>query len=200
MLDRSKIRPWAKTAFGLQTKFDEFAKWCFEKKVPIVLIILGLITTFLLFSLLKQLFLMALFVAIGSASLLYNRFIRTSLGFELITLGTVMTGLLYGPVSAVIVGFTSLLLAELFNGSLQHKTLVSFIGIIVIGFATAIFQDSTITTAGIALTIIYDLIIVPGYMILGSNPIRTGLFLVTHLVFNIWLFTTIAPFIFRILH
>ena len=199
-MKRQEIRTWARKTFAIQDRFDELTKWAFEKRFPIIGFLLLGIVALLLSTVLKELFLVAAFIGLGASSMFYNRFIRTSLGFELITLGVVITGLLYGPAISVFVGFFSLLIAELITGSLQHKTVVSFAGIITIGILTQFFKDTPITTAGIAITIIYDAIIVPGYLLLGSNPLRTGLFLATHIAFNFWVFTTIAPPLFELLH
>ncbi len=199
MPKRTEVRQWAKAKFGIQNLFNDFLLWCFKKKIAIAAIALVLFAALFMFAFIKQLFLIAFFIVLGSASLLYNRFIKTSIGVELITLGVIIIGRLYGPFAAIIVGLTSLLLAELFNGSLQHKTLVSFVGLLVIGFLTQFFNGSSITTEGIILVLIYNVIIIPGYLLLGSNLLRSGLFLVTHLVFSFWIFTTIAPAIYGIL-
>ncbi|MBI2575243.1 hypothetical protein HYV82_05150 [Candidatus Woesearchaeota archaeon] len=193
------IRTWARAKFGIQQRFSSLLEWCLRKKLRIALALAAAIAAFFLFSLLKGVFLVALFIVAGAASLLYNRFIRTSLGIELITLAIVLTGRLYGPGAAIFSGFTALLLAELATESLQHKTIVSFTGIFVIGFLTQFFSGASIMLEGIALTLVYDAIIMPGYLILGSNPARCILFLVTHIAFNIWLFTTVAPLIAGIL-
>ncbi len=193
MTKRTEVRKWAKAKFGIQQKFNDFLLWCYQKKTPLAIMAVGLLAVFFMLAFLKQLFLIAFFIAIGSASLLYNRVIRTSIGVELITLGVIIIGKLYGPLAAMIVGFVSLLLAELFNGSLQHKTLVSFVGILAIGFLTQFFASTNITTEGMVLVIIYNAIIMPGYLLLGSSLIRSGLFLVTHIIFSFWIFSTIAP-------
>ncbi|GEM_PF-6860193 len=199
MVTKENIKHWAKAKFGLQQRFSSFLEWCAKKRARLIAIAVAVIAAFFLFSLLKDIFIIALLIAAGSLSLLYNRFIRTSLGIELITLGVVLAGRLYGPWTAIIAGLASLLLAELLTEALQHKTVVSFIGIAVMGFSTQFFANASITTEGIALAIIYDAIILPGYFILGSNPARCILFLVTHIAFNVWLFTTVAPFVARIL-
>lgn len=198
MIRRDRIRDWARTRFWLQEWFNEFLNWCFRKKVPIILIVAGIASAFFLFSLLKGLFLVALFTSIGAGSLLYNRFIRISLGVELISLGVVIIGRLYGPVPAMAVGFSALFAAELLTGALQHKTIVSFIGILIMGFSTQFFTGWGITAAGIVLVVVYDAIIIPGYLVLGSNPLRSFAFLATHIAFNVWVFTSIAPSVLRI--
>ncbi|MBI2133707.1 hypothetical protein HYU11_03425 [Candidatus Woesearchaeota archaeon] len=199
MLKGADIRQWARSTSVLQHRFNDAVAWAFRKRTPLFAAIILLLAVFFLFSFLKQLFLIAFFIALGSASLFYNRFIKTSIGFELITLGVVVIGRLYGPFPAMVVGFFSLLFAELFAGSLQHKTIVSFAGIVTIGFLTQYFSAASITTEGIILVIIYNAIIIPGYILLGSSPLRSGLFLVTHLVFSFWLFSSVAPVVYRFL-
>ncbi|MBI4438708.1 hypothetical protein HY640_02145 [Candidatus Woesearchaeota archaeon] len=198
MIRREVIRQWGKARFGVQKRFNEAVDWALRRKTTVAGIAVGIIAVFFMFSYFRQLFLMALFTAIGAFSLLYNRFVRTSLGIELITLGVVITGRLYGPYPALSVGLISLLLAELLTGSLQHKTIISFAGMAVIGLATQLFTTQSITAEGIWLTVIYDAFIAPGYLLLGSNPVRTFLFLATHIAFNVWLFTTIAPLAYRL--
>ena len=199
MVKREQVRDWARTRFGIQEKFNEFLNWCFRKKTPIILIAAGALSVFFLFSLLKGLLLMALFASAGAASMLYNRFIRTSIGVELISLGVVIIGRLYGPVPAMAVGFSALFAAELLTGALQHKTIVSFIGILIMGYLTQFFAGMDVTATGIILVIIYDAIIIPGYRLLGSNPLRSAVFVATHIAFNVWVFTSIAPTILNIL-
>lgn len=198
VIRREVIRQWGKARFGVQKKFNAALDWVLLRKTTIAGVAVILLSIFFMFSYFRQLFLMALFTAIGASSLLYNRFVRTSLGIELITLGVVIVGRLYGPYPAIAVGLVSLFLAELLTVSLQHKTIVSFIGMAVIGFATQLFTGQSITAEGIWLTVIYDALIVPGYLLLGSNPIRTLLFLTTHIAFNVWVFTTIAPLAYRL--
>ncbi|MBI3051049.1 hypothetical protein HYY74_01185 [Candidatus Woesearchaeota archaeon] len=195
MVQRNRLRQWARDHFALQRWFNELARWCFEKKLPLLIIAIAGLATLLLFSLVKGLLIISFFIGLGAASLQYNRFIRTSLGIELITIGVVITGRLYGPGVAVFVGFVSLFLGELLSGSLQHKTVVSFIAIVAIGLLTQNFAGASIAAEGIWLIVIYDIIIAPGYLLLGSNPLRTGIFVVTHIAFGIWLFTAVAPFV-----
>lgn len=194
-----KIRDWARRQFWIQERFNEFINWCDQKKFPLIIIFITGLLAFTVFSFLKDLFIMSMFVALGIGSMLYHRYIRTPLGIELITFGVVISGRLFGPAAAMVVGFTSLLGAELFTGSLQHKTIVSFLGILIMGFLTQFFSAYSVTTEGIILVIIYDAIIIPGYLALGSSPVRSALFVITHIAFNIWVFSTIAPVVYGIL-
>ena len=145
-------------------------------------------------SLVKMLIVMVAFILLGALSLMYNRWVRVSLGVELIMLGTVITTVAYGVVQGIIVGFTSLFFAELFTGRFTYSTFVSFAGLFVVVVVASSLEFSVKLT-GILMTLLYDAIIAPGYIIMGSSPWRTSLFVVTHVLFNVWAFVFIAPHI-----
>ncbi len=196
---RGGLKAWARAKFGVQQKFNELILVGHKKRYAILTALAlfsGLVLMYIYF---RELVVITFFIVLGAASLQYNRFIKTSLGIELITLGLVISGKLYGPVAALIVGFVGLFFGELLTGSLQHKTIISFIAIAIISLLTGAFSSMSITAMGIWLIVIYDLIIIPGYLIMGSNPLRTAVFAITHLAFSAWVFTTIAPFVYNIL-
>ncbi len=162
-----------------------------------IIILLGLI----FFSgLVKMLIIGAFFIVLGAFSMIYNRWLKLSIGIELIMLGFIMMTVLYGPIPGIIVGMIALFWAEVMTGRFTYSTVVSFIGIGIVGFLIPLlpFQDN-ITMLGILATIIYDAIIVPGYILLGSEPWRSFLFGVGHIIFNIWVFFGIAPWLLTIL-
>jgi hypothetical protein len=153
----------------------------------------------LVFSYAKPMLAIACFILIGAASLLYNRFIKISLGFEFVMLGTVLAGFLYGMPAALVTGILGMLLAFILTGHFTQGTIVSFIGITAVSLMIPLFKQMEISTAGIILTLIYDAIIVPGYLLTGSRIERTLLFVATHIAFNIWAFMTLAPRIYGFL-
>jgi len=130
---------------------------------------------------------------LASLSMIYNLFIRISLGFEFIMLATVLCSVVYGPIAGVCVGITSLFFAEFISTKLTYNTFVSFIGIAIVGFVASFYTGGNITMWGIAMTVLYDVIIIPGYLMTGSNPIKCFIYVVTHIPFNIWVFFVIAP-------
>jgi hypothetical protein len=134
-----------------------------------------------------------LLIIIGFCSLLYNRFLKISLGFELIIFSTVAAGFLYGPLAAFITGAVALFSAEVFNQSFQHATLMSFAGLAAVSLAVPYFAGFGITTLGITMALLYNAVIFPGYLLMGSQPWKCILFSATDIIFNIWVFTSIAP-------
>jgi len=150
-------------------------------------------------SFIKDAFVVLAFYIIASISLFYNRWIKISLGFEFITLATVFTGWLYGPVVGALVGFFSLTTAELITLRFTGSTIISLVAISFIGIIAHNFVSMDIRYAGLLLAFIYDLIIIPLYILTGSHPLRSFLFMGTHLLWNAWLFFTIGPALLNLL-
>ncbi|PIO03930.1 hypothetical protein COT48_03025 [Candidatus Woesearchaeota archaeon CG08_land_8_20_14_0_20_47_9] len=157
-----------------------------------LVIVLGLV---FMGSLTKRLLFVLLFLFLSSISMIYNRSINVSLGFEFVTFGTIMCGIVYGPGTAIFVGLIGIFLAEYVGGRMQPHTIISFIGMGFIGFIAHFFAGMDIRLAGILLVIIYDAIICPLYLIYGSEPARVALYMVTHWIFNFWLFIAVSRFV-----
>lgn len=186
---RKDVKVWAKSRIP----------FFWERRVAVVLAVAAVVILLLFRSFVEMLAVMALFIALGIMSMMYNRWVKVSLGVELILLGTVITALVYGRVPSLIVGIVSLFFAEVFTDRFTYSTFVSFIGIFAVSMAAPLLQGIGITSVGILMTVLYDAVIGPGYVLMGSSPWRTLLFVATHLLFNIWAFAFIAPFVFRIL-
>lgn len=180
---RRKAKIWAKSRIP----------FIWKKRYTIVAAAAGLILLYFFSSFVKMILVMAVFMLLGVLSLIYNRWIKTSLGVELIMLGTVISAVEYGFFSGIVVGFVALFFAEILTDRLTYSTFVSFLGIAAVSLAAPLL-DVGITWTGIAMTLLYDAIITPGYLIMGSSPWRTLTFVATHILFNAWIFVFIAPF------
>ncbi|MBN2454166.1 hypothetical protein JXB11_01330 [Candidatus Woesearchaeota archaeon] len=185
-MERNEIRKWAKERVF---RYDQLKKR--KRLVFLAVICLALLLFF--WAYVKAGIVLLLLILLGFASLLYNKFVRISLGFEFIVLSTVLAGVIYGPLAAFFVGAVALFAAEVFNQSFQHSTLVSFIGLGAVSIAIPLFEGMGITSLGILMAILYNVIIVPGYILLGSQPWKSFLFAATDIPFNIWVFAVIAP-------
>jgi len=165
----------------------------------ILLLIILIALIILTGSFVRNLFIVLAFYVLASISLFYNRWLKISLGFEFITFATVFMGILYGPVVGALVGFFSLTTAELITLRFTGSTIISLVAISFIGIISHNFASMDIRYAGILLAFIYDLIIIPLYILTGSHPLRSFLFMGTHLLWNGWLFFTIAPTLMQLL-
>jgi len=182
------------TSFGVKVIREFFAYTVSKRVNPLLffvsknflkLVILAVLFWAVLFFLgqtLKPFFFIAIFLLLSSVSLIYNRWLKTSLGIEFVMLSTVMTARVYGLTAAEIIGTG-------FNA----RTLISLGAIAIIGLITPFFSSLSILAAGMILTIIYDLMIIPFYLLAGSSPGRSALFVVTHIIWNLWVFAVMAP-------
>ncbi|MFH1398561.1 MAG: hypothetical protein ABIG95_00435 [Candidatus Woesearchaeota archaeon] len=152
---------------------------------------------FLLFSLFgrthKMLFFVPVLMIFASFSMFYNWFFRLSLGVELITLATVLCAVVYGPVTGAMVGFFSLLFAEIISTKLAYNTIISLAAVVVVGVVASAHLIENISVWGIAMTLLYDTMIIPLYVVTGSSPVKSFIYLVTHILWNGWVFTFVAP-------
>ena len=193
------------TSFGVKVIREFFAYTVSKRVNPLLffvsknflkLVILAVLFWAVLFFLgqtLKPFFFIAIFLLLSSVSLIYNRWLKTSLGIEFVMLSTVMTARVYGPIPGAIVGFIGLTAAEIIGTGFNARTLISLGAIAIIGLITPFFSSLSILAAGMILTIIYDLMIIPFYQLAGSSPGRSALFVVTHIIWNLWVFAVMAP-------
>ncbi|MBS1266988.1 MAG: hypothetical protein MAG795_00958 [Candidatus Woesearchaeota archaeon] len=193
----NKIKDWLKN--NVFPEFKIALKPLIAKKKIIIASIIILIFGLLLGRINKALLFVPLLIILASFSMIYNLLIRLSLGFELIMLSTVLCSAAYGPVVGLIVGNISLFFAEILSSKMSYNTFISFIGISIVAVVGAGYSGEGITSWGIMMTILYDLIIIPLYLISGSNPISSIIYVVTHIPFNIWVFYRVAPWLFKIM-
>ena len=165
----------------------------YQKRYLVLIGFASLALIFLLsLSFIKMAVVMSVLIVLGVGSLMYNRFVRVSLGFELILFGCVVAANVYGFFQGLIVGWVSLFFAEVLTGRLTYSTAVSFAGLLVVSAAASVL-DMNIVALGILMVFLYDFVIAPGYLVMGSSLWRTLLFVGTHIMFNAWLFFFVAP-------
>ncbi|MBI2143407.1 hypothetical protein HYU20_03650 [Candidatus Woesearchaeota archaeon] len=192
---------WAHAKVPGLESLTSFLKFLVEKKLIVVMAVAAAVLLFFFWAYVKLLAVMAFFIAIAAVSMIYNRWVKLSVGVEFVMLGLVITSIAFGRLPGLIVGVVGLFLAEVISERFTYSTFVSFIGVAVVAVIspTVFGWVDSITAAGILLTVIYDAIIIPGYLLLGSNIGRSAFFVVTHIIFNIWVFSFIAPMVFRVL-
>ncbi|MBI2549882.1 hypothetical protein HYV83_01740 [Candidatus Woesearchaeota archaeon] len=199
---RQDIVSWAHSKVPSLESFTSLLKFLVEKKFIILFVLAALVLLFFFWAYIKTLVVMVFFIILAAFSMIYNRWIKVSVGVEFIMLGLVVTSVVFGRLPGLIVGLVGLFLAEVISERFTYSTFVSFIGIAVVGLtAPNVFHwmDGSVTATGIIMTLLYNAIIIPGYLLLGSNLGRSALFVVTHIIFNVWVFSFIAPLLVRIL-
>lgn len=179
--------------------------WIFKHKLYSIIIVAVILLLFFLiniiFDVVKHTIIISFLILLGGVSTIYQRFLKVRLGIELIMFATVLTGFIYGSLIGAIVGVITLALSIAIEGYFSHTRFISFILIALVGFFAHFFNGSaTIMTTGIILTICYDLLLIPLTISFFRTRLPTLLiFSSSHIVWNWWIFTKIAPFMLGIL-
>lgn len=137
----------------------------------------------------------------ASVSMLYLKISRHAhyVGVELCTLATVLTALTYGPVAGAVTGLISISSALILSGYFKPSYFISVLTLPLIGLIAPLFSNLLLWQAGMLSVLIYDLIVLPLYVIMGSRIPSSVVFFITHILFNYWVFTTIAPVLFKLM-
>ena len=181
---------------ALRTSFF-FRKNIRKKPLLVLGAVLGLIVVVLLLTVMKALVFIVLLVVLGSVSMIYNRFVKLSLGVEFVMLATVLSAITYGPVVGMLVGALTLFLAEFVAWDINYHIFVSIIGIVIVGLVAYFLRGLPLVVLGLGMVVLYNAIIMPLYLMMGSSPVKCAIFTVTHFLWNAWVFSAVAPFIHR---
>ena len=143
-----------------------------------------------------KIFFLTLFIILGAVSLIHTKYFGSNyIGFELCTMATVLSSLAYGPVYGAIAGFFSISLGFILSGHFKPSYFISVLVLPIMGLIVPLFSHLDLVYVGLIITILYDAIILPLYVIIGGSRIVTSsIFFTTHVLLNLWIFSTIAPF------
>ena len=160
-----------------------------------ILVILFVLTKF------RSIFFTILLILLGAVSMIYIRFFKYShyVAFELCTLATVLTTLAYGPHVGAFSGFMSITLGFVISGYFKPQYFISDLALPLVALIVPFLSHLDLWQIGVIVTIVYDLIILPLYVLFGSRIVSTIVFFITHVLLNYWIFSTIAPFIYSIM-
>lgn len=187
--------------YDLLTFSSSFLKKIIKDRKKLAFFILsGIIILFLIKSF-EKFFFTLLLTGIGAASLVHSRYFKYSyyVGFELCTMATVITALAYGPAFGVFTGFFSIFGGFVLSGHFKPTYFVSVLAMPLIGILAPLFSHLPLLYLGLLMAIIYDAIILPLYVLFGSRVVSSVVFFVTHMLFNYWVFTSVAPIILGLL-
>jgi len=166
----------------------------------LLIVIIGLFGL-LIITKFKSLFFTAVLIVLGAISMIYIRFFKYAhfIGFELCMMATVLTSIAYGPHYGAFTGFVSLSAALILSGYFKPTYFVSVLTMPLMGLIVPLFSHLDLWLVGIIMTIIYDAIVLPLYVLMGSRITSSVVFFITHILLNYWVFTTIAPIILSIM-
>lgn len=169
------------------------------KYKSIILIFFILIFSSLVFTSIRAIMFSMLFILLGSISKLYHRFFKSTLGIDLILFFTLLIHQNYHNfLLAFIVGWVSLIIADTLSLRFSYTSIISLIGLTAIIFISKFITLPIIFTL-ILLTIIYEIITVLLYYLMGSSLDKILMYLISHLIFNMFLIFSFAEKLSRIM-
>ncbi|MBS3119928.1 hypothetical protein J4475_03835 [Candidatus Woesearchaeota archaeon] len=169
-----------------------------NRQTGIVLAVIFIIGFVIFGSGFKNLFIIGIWIILGSLSLFYKRFFEYRMGLEFVFPGTVLCAIAYGPVVGIIVGNVGNFMAELISARPDERVIPAQIAYTITALiAQAVYAATlqNIFLAGMILWVIYHAVMQPMMIVFGGDLFKTVLFVSTHFVWSIVFFWRIAPFI-----
>ena len=159
---------------------------------------LGLATliTFFLWTDVHVFLTLLILILIGSISLLYKIFVNIPLGFELVTLVTVLAGSGISAKAGLLVGIVTPLLGlslALKTFKNPSDTLLNMVFMGLIGYLAGFVPSHAIAGGGVFLTILFDALYLPTRYLISPNISKYLFYIMGHWLFNYTLFRALGP-------
>ncbi len=174
---------------------------CVEKKWYLFTLLVVMIALVFFTSQTAKFIMLILMGALASVSTMYKKFIRIPPFLEFMTVTTVFVGIAYGPVVGAIYGATVSVLSEVINtcidafiiGYVPARAVVGATS----GLVYATFPDLGVVWLGIIMTIIYNGVGQPLYLLQSDIELRikAWTFIIGNFFANIIVFATLGLFL-----
>ena len=130
----------------------------------------------------------------ASFSTIYKRYVRIPSAIELVTFGTVMTSIAYGPFIGAVFGAVTTLISEIVSAAVDMNTFMYILSRAVTGTLAFYLQGINIVMLGIIGVIIFGLISTPLYLLAGDFEAKwkTVYFLTINFLFNLLVFSLLG--------
>lgn len=151
----------------------------------------GLLIAFSFRGYIKDALVIFLLGLVGIFSTYYKRYVRVPPAVELVTFGTVITGVAYGPVAGAVFGVVVTILAEVFNSGIDFFIVGYIPARAAVGFASAFFPAAGMIPLGLWMSVLYNVIAQPLYAFQSDAELRLKLFafIITNISFNFLAFS-----------
>jgi len=161
-----------------------------KKIVLLSFIILFLILTYSQY--IKTLIVSIIFILFSSISKIYHKFFKSTIGIDLVLFLTLIISITYNQFLGFFVGFSGLILADMIATKINYTSLISLIGLTMVILLSKFLINFPIIIGMIILTLIYELISVILYYLMGSSPQKIFIFLISHIIFNLFMILSFA--------
>jgi hypothetical protein len=166
----------------------------------ILVFILLLAITLAYFRYLKAAIFVIVFIFLGGVSKIYHRFFRSTIGIDLVFFTTIMTAIAYrNPVLSLVVGWAGLVIADTIGTRFSYTSVVSLIGLTSVALVSGFIVFLPVIISGFILLVIFEIISVLLYVLLGSSYDKILLFLISHFLFNIFMILSFAGSLYAVM-
>ncbi len=145
----------------------------------------------------------ASFIAAGIASRYYQKYLpHLSLGIETCLFGAVLTALAFGWHTGALVGIISLTISVFLTQEEAHYLPVALAGMAAVAYGASIAPITALNLVfwGVLLTVFYDITTCAVYIyVFKADIFKTLIFIVSHIAFNYFIFSTFGSHILGLL-
>ena len=174
--------------------FKKIARNFLNNKTNLFLSVIFVLFIVLFFTLIKNAFIIVFLIFISWILKFYERYVTLQIGVEFVMFTTILISYSYGPLIGAFSGVAALFLSTSWGGRYTASVFIAFILIVFVSFLVVPLKFLGITTVGIILSILYDIILYFIYMnFLSGRMEKAIIFSVSHSIFNIWAFVVLAP-------
>ena len=159
----------------------------------------ALLLVYIVTSSMKAIVVLLLLTVAGSLSTIYYHYFHGPVNFELVKLSTVLAAVAYGMIPALFVGIAATMFSRLLSGRMDATLIVSIAGIAVMAVLAAVFNSMNIVWLGIALVLLYHLLTAPLQLMMGGSLGYGAMFVGTNILFNVILFSRVAPILLAVI-
>jgi hypothetical protein len=135
---------------------------------------------------------------LGSLSSAFKKMFGVDVGLEFITFSTILFLYSHGFIFALVACIIMIFISSLIRGQFGLGTITGFGMYVVIGLLSLTF-DFGIVWNGIILVLFMNLVGLIILFLVGSNVIKTTIYIIVNTIFNILLFLYFSPVIFSLL-
>ncbi len=170
-----------------------------KKKLFLVIIILAFLS--LTYSgIIKKAITIIAFILISGISKIYHKFFKSTLGIDLVFFTTAVISVAYNNLFlSLFVGWSGLILADSLGTKFTHFSLVTLIGLSAVSLISGTVLFLPAVTALIVLMIVFEIITIIFYFIMGSSADKIAVFFFSHLLFNLFLILNFSTDIIKLI-
>ena len=148
----------------------------------------------------KMLIILPFLILVASFSTFYFNYVALPVNFELVKLATILASVSYGALPGLAVGVSSTFFGKVLIGRVDEKLPLSMAAIALLAVAASLFPDTGIAALGIILVLAYNIAMLALSIMMGGDLAWNIPYEASNLIFNLFIFTKIAPVLLQIMH